>query len=89
MSLNLYVMDRGFVLVGEPQEGLHDGLYWTLKRCGVVRRWGTKSGLGELAAKGPRPETVIDVEPDGVLISRLHTFRIIPCAEKGWSKWNC
>ena len=81
--MNIYVMDRGFVLVGEPQpESLSNALFVTLNCCGVVRRWGTTKGLGELAANGPLRETVIDREPDGVEIAKMHTFRVIPCDKR-------
>jgi hypothetical protein len=49
--MNIYVMDRGFVLVGEEvATGTpRDAMFITLNRWAVVRRWGTTQGLGELA----------------------------------------
>lgn len=69
------VLLRGWVIVGrwtEAPEG------WVVTDASVVRRWGTNAGLGELAAKGPRPNTRLDplgtahVEP-GNLIMRIPT----------------
>jgi hypothetical protein len=31
-----------------------------MKNASVIRRWGTKNGLGELALKGAQPNTVLD-----------------------------
>lgn len=84
--MNIYVMERGFVLVGRPTES-RDALFIVLKDCGVVRRWGTTKGLGELATKGPQRETVIDREPDGVRIRATAIYREIPCADSAWKGW--
>ena len=89
-NVNIYVQDRGFVLIGEPEPDTlgPDFLFWRLNRCGIVRTWGTTKGLGELAIRGPLTNTVIDVEPDGVMVGKLHTFRVIPCDKKAWAKWK-
>ena|GEM_PF-1624346 len=55
------VLQRGHVAVG---------IYWQddqigyLKNAAIIRRWGTTDGLGELAMKGPLPETKLDKCPD-------------------------
>jgi len=82
-SRQIIVMDRGIVLVGVvyPVEG--EPLLLRLTDCGVIRRWGTTKGLGELALKGPQSGTIIDKEPDGTLINRVYVMRLIPCSS-GW-----
>ena len=87
MGLNIYVMERGFVLVGRPADIQRDPLFVALDDCGVVRRWGTSKGLGELATEGPKPETIIDREPDGTRIRLTACYREIPCTEKAWKAW--
>jgi len=86
-QLYIFVMERGFVLVGMPQQNSDNFLFWNLTSCGVVRNWGTTEGLGQLAREGPRTETKIDREPDGTEISKHATYRRIPCNMKAWKKW--
>lgn len=80
--LRIVIAQRGWVFVGRFHQ---DGDQVTLSDASNVRRWGTKSGLGELAAKGPLADTVLD--PAGTV--RLHALSIvaqIDCAEEKWSK---
>ena len=86
----IWVMDRGFVLVGRPREQRpgDDYLALTLDDCATVRRWGTTRGLGQLAAEGPQPTSVLDPEPDGTQISRHYLLRRIPCTSRAWDSWT-
>lgn len=86
-QLYIFVMERGFVLVGTCTQSKEDYLFWTLTQCGSVRRWGTTKGLGQLANEGPKSETIIDAEPDGTEISKKATYRRIPCNMKAWAKY--
>lgn len=61
MDLRIVVLQRGWVVVGEYSEA---GEKVHVKNGSVVRRWGTTKGLGELAAKGPLNDTVLDPIPD-------------------------
>lgn len=86
--LNIYVMERGFVMVGEPHPVPDNWMMISLTRCANVRRWGTTAGLGELATKGPiKDKTILDPEPDGTQIAKTAIYRVIPCDEKRWSEW--
>ena len=87
-NINIYVMERGFVLIGRPVEKQPDALFEILGDCGTIRRWGTTKGLGELASEGPLEETVIDPEPPFTKIRLTACYRIIPCNEKAWNKWG-
>jgi hypothetical protein len=82
----IYVMDRGWVLVGVPRDS-KDKILLALDNCHVVRRWGTTKGIGELAQKGPLKETILELEGDGIEINRLFVHHSIPCSEKGWAQW--
>lgn len=69
------------VVVGLVEE---DGDKIVVHDASVVRRWGTTRGLGELAAKGPLPETVLD--PAGrVEAHKLAVVLMIDCVEEAWS----
>lgn len=81
----IYVMDRGWVLVGIPRDG-KDKVFVTLDNCHVVRRWGTTKGLGELAMKGPTKDTIMDREGDDIEVNRLMVHHSIPCSEE-WQSW--
>jgi hypothetical protein len=86
-QLYIFVMERGFVLVGIPEQDKDDFLFWKLAHCGVIRLWGTTRGLGQLAVEGPQGKTVIDREPDGTAISKNAIYRRIPCDMRSWQKW--
>lgn len=84
--MNIYVMTNGFVCCGVPREA-GPGAILTLDHCGVVRRYGTTKGLGELAERGPLNDTVIDRDPDGTTLNILYVMRALPCNEQAWSNW--
>ena len=56
-SVKIVVLDRGFVYVGRVTL---DDKFCTITNAKNIRRWGTTQGLGELALKGPQPNTVLD-----------------------------
>ena len=77
----IVVLQRGWVVVGLVEE---DGDKIVIHDAAVVRRWGTTQGLGELAAKGPLPETILD--PAGrVEAHELAVVLTIDCDEEAWS----
>ena len=80
-ELKIVVLQRGWVVVGLVEE-VDDHL--VIHDASVVRRWGTTQGLGELAAKGPLPETILD--PAGrVEAHQLAVVLTIDCDEEAWS----
>lgn len=56
-EMKIAVLDRGWVYAGACRM---DGDTLVITGAKNIRRWGTTGGLGELAAKGPRPETKMD-----------------------------
>jgi hypothetical protein len=77
----IVVLDRGFVYVGNV---VHDGEWCVISNARNIRYWGTKSGLGELAQKGPQEKTILDFvgtvrAPDRSVISLIDT------EEKAWT----
>jgi len=81
-GLQIVILDRGFVFVGDVST---DGEWVTIDNAKNVRRWGTSQGLGELAARGPQPETKLDMggtikAPQRALIG------MIACEAESWKR---
>ena len=82
----ILVVKLGWVLVGDVMEIAPDDpqkTALTVKDASVIRVWGTDKGLGQLAAHGPLPKTLLD--PCGVVIVERDAilFRI-DCEETAW-----
>lgn len=80
-GLALVIADRGWVFVGQVTS---DFEFVTIAGARCVRRWGTSEGLGELAIKGPRPNTVLDAPADVKIASRA-LIAIVPCEPSAWN----
>ena len=75
------VLDRGFVYVGHVT--IDDG-FVTITGALCIRRWGTKNGLGELAAKGPQSATICD--DAGTVVAPLTALiHLIACNPAAWA----
>lgn len=81
-KMMIVVLHRGWVVVGKMTKG-----DWvTLENAYVIRRWGTSKGLGEIAAEGPKENTIIDACPTmEIPVSAI--INTIECNEKSWKKW--
>ncbi len=55
----IFVLDRGFVVVGEAEIDGDLSFHWHMPRSVTVRQWGTTKGLAELK-DGPLTGTVLD-----------------------------
>ncbi len=80
--MKICVLDRGWVLVGRLEK---DGDEYLLLDAHVIRRWGTSDGLGELAMKGPLPETRLEKTPL-VRFNKRSLILTINCDEEKWKK---
>lgn len=58
----IVILDRGWVYIGDVATDDH-GIRIDDASC--IRRWGTTSGLGEIAKHGPTPQTIL--EPTGTV----------------------
>ena len=81
-GLQLVILDRGFVYVGDVKT---DSDWCVVVNAKNVRRWGTTKGLGQLALKGPLPNTQLDDTgtvraPMGAVIS------LIACNQRKWKR---
>lgn len=86
-KLWIFVMEAGWVLVGEVKDETPCGSRCTLGRSAAVRVWGTDAGLGQLAREGKRDGTTLDDEPDGVELTMDYVMRRIPCNRERWLPW--
>jgi hypothetical protein len=78
--LVIAILDRGWVFVGRATESPSAV---ALANADCVRRWGTSSGIGELALKGPTRETKLD--PAGtVTVPRSSVIALIDASEPSW-----
>ena len=78
----ILVLQRGWVVVGDLTEETETKV--RLTNASVVRRWGTKRGLGQLALEGQQPNTVLD--PCGVL--EAHPLGIVLRIPVEADKWS-
>lgn len=75
----IIVMTHGFVLTGNLH--LHSRQTYLVENCSVIRRWGTKKGLGELI-DGQKEATIYDLEKT-VIINKSHAMRFLMCSTNG------
>ena len=66
----IVIAQRGWVFVGNVTRTENEVL---IEDAAVVRRWGTTRGLGQLAAEGPTPTTILDPCPT----VRIHPLAIV------------
>jgi hypothetical protein len=76
----IVVLHRGWVVVGDYQATENEIV---ISEASVIRCWGTERGLGELAAEGPRPHTVLDA--CGTV--RAHPLGVVLTIDCEASKW--
>lgn len=84
--LQVIVLNRGWVFVGDVSVSPSNYLQLIVKNAKNIRRWGTTKGLAELAEKGPTKDTVIDDYGD-VEVSVLSHMFSINCNPERWAKW--
>ena len=77
----IVICHRGFVFVGRVEDKENEVV---IHDCSNVRKWGTTKGLGELAQRGPRSDTIVD--PCGVV--RVHPLAVIARIDCDEGKWK-
>lgn len=79
-GLQIVVLDRGFVYVGDTKT---DGDFVIILNAKNIRRWGTTKGLGELAREGKKQNTVLDNV--GTVMAPYHSLQhMILCESSVW-----
>lgn len=81
-GLQIVILDRGFVFVGDVSE---DGGWLLIKNAKNIRRWGTSRGLGELAARGPLADTKLD-DSGTVRAPMRAVIGLLQCEVASWTK---
>ncbi len=79
----IIIAERGWIYVGRVHR---DGDQTVISDAYNIRRWGTTSGLGELALLGPRSETQLD-RYGTVRIHVLAVVGSVECDDRVWSAW--
>lgn len=78
--IRIVILDKGFVAVGTYSQG---DSWCSLENCAIIRYWGTTRGLGEIAAAGPTPKTILDPTPK--MSFPVHAIiNTIECNEEKW-----
>lgn len=77
------VASAGWVFVGHVSDH-SSGNHLVLERASVIRQWGSKRGLGELALCGPQDKTVLDPVGHVWLECPTHVLFRIPCDQRTW-----
>lgn len=78
---HIVILQRGWVMVGKLQK---KGEYFKLLNGSVIRRWGTSSGLGQLAKEGKQSETVLEPTPE----TSFHELTMIGAIKCVAAKWE-
>jgi len=81
MPTRIVILQRGWVMVGRWSQ---DGEDCVLTDAAVIRVWGTKRGLGEIAEGGPTSSTILD-RAGTVRFHILAVVASIDCEEAKWS----
>jgi len=82
-DVKIVILQRGWVMVGRFER---KGSDCKLHNASVIRIWGTKKGLGEIAQDGPTKDTVLDSCNGLVEFDYLTVIATISCNEKPWEK---
>ena len=84
MKKTIVVVEAGWVFLADDVS--EDATFPSLpalhlNSASVIRVWGTKAGLGEIALKGPTKDTVLDFAGD-IVVPTGHVLALIPCTYK-------
>lgn len=81
-QIRIVILQRGWIAVGRFYQQGDEG---RLEKAAIIRTWGTKRGLGEIAEDGPTSNTVLDTSPT-IRFHMLSVVASIDCSEKKWEK---
>lgn len=81
-NIRILILQRGWVVVGRFSQ---EGTECRITNGYIIRRWGSSAGLGQLAAGGPRDDTILD--PITTLcVHELGIVASLFCNPKHWTK---
>ncbi len=79
--VRIVVLQRGWVVIGQHRQ---TGNEVVVEKAAVVRRWGTTTGLGQLARDGKQPNTTLDECPT----VRVHAAAVVLTIDCDQAKWS-
>ena len=82
-DIKIVILQRGWVMVGRFEK---NGSECKLHNASVIRVWGTKKGLGEIALGGPTKDTILDNTNGVVEFDYLTVVASISVKEESWVK---
>ena len=82
-EIKICILQRGWVMIGRFER---KGSDCKLHQASVIRNWGTKKGLGELAGEGPKKDTILDKCNGLVEFDYLTVVATISCNQDVWQK---
>ena len=83
-DIKIVILQRGWVMVGKFER---NGSDCKLHNASVIRVWGTKKGLGEIALSGPTKDTILDKTNGVVEFDYLTVVASIAVKEDSWVKY--
>ena len=81
-DVKIVILQRGWIMVGKLER---NGSECKLHNASVIRSWGTKDGLGEIAKSGPTSTTKLDKCFGIVEFDSLTMVASIACNDKEWT----
>lgn len=81
-DIKIVILQRGWIMVGKFER---NGSDCKLHNASVIRSWGTKDGLGEIAKGGPTSSTKLDKCFGVVEFDYLTVVASIACDQKEWA----
>lgn len=78
--IQIVVLNRGWIVVGNVEE--KNGKTY-IRKPSIIRNWGTKKGLGELAMSGKLPNTVLDECLD-IVVDTANVIFVMNCDQSKW-----
>ena len=76
----IVVLQRGWIVVGDVEKTETEIL---INNCSVIRIWGTRKGLGEIAENGPTDKTKLDPSP-AIIVHPLSVVLFMNVNESNW-----
>lgn len=80
-TVKILVLQREWVIVGRYRK---EGSEHVLTNSAIVRHWGTRGGLGEIASGGPTDNTILD-RSGTVRAHELATVLVMDCDAAKWA----
>jgi hypothetical protein len=91
-ELKIIMFGVGFVVLTTKEDMDYDtrnNIAWLdVTRGFIIRNWGTTNGIGELTAKGPTDQTILDAIPHHVHIPTSVIYMILDVCPEAANNFN-